>query len=598
MNAFSSRNNKLSCRNLFIFAFFLILPYLLNPAGFNLEGKQKNTTGEKRTSSQVSGAAIGAVIGAVGGTLICPPLGGIVGYIAGAAVGNVVGRMFGDKSDETTPTTTPEPTDQFKQDNISQDIEEGDAPGSDQSQGDSSDAIGKDIIDENGISLDEFPFELALNNPDVVLPEGLITNESKDLTSSLSPTEDSSEPEETEGESEGKSPGAENTEKIEQIKVELYNELLGAVDQMLEAQETYLNLLQMSKEGNPIPERSMQVALDNYLEKRGKVSVLKARLDDLAYRQQAENTVNQPYPTGPDTQNEAPATPNKSTYKDLKVGQDAFINVNTRLNFRDQPWGKIKGKLFPGEKVKILAFRGDWAFVEFNGYTGYVHADYLVGDKDKLSEVEEGVAIDGDAFPSEGGSDSSQPVKQVDTGAYPKIKYPDVSKISGKIIRMPIFNQNDSRLGRFPKGYCGPTTMQMIFAHYGVKVSRDYLALKRLPENGNKPVYEKGTGSYWPRMSGMAKHLGFKNTYITHGKSLQWLKEMTSRGQPVVVGVKGSVGGAYRTNGHITVVTGVDDQGNVYINDSAGGKLRKLSASNFMQIWSNSHNRIAMVMQK
>ena len=57
-----------------------------------------------------------------------------------------------------------------------------------------------------------------------------------------------------------------------------------------------------------------------------------------------------------------------------KIG---FVNVNTRLNVRNKPWGKIIGKLYDGDKLKIIAKEGDWLKIEYNGGYAYVHSNYV-----------------------------------------------------------------------------------------------------------------------------------------------------------------------------------------------------------------------------
>ncbi|NCB40129.1 MAG: hypothetical protein EOM80_15320 [Erysipelotrichia bacterium] len=54
-----------------------------------------------------------------------------------------------------------------------------------------------------------------------------------------------------------------------------------------------------------------------------------------------------------------------------------FVNVNTRLNVRTKPWGKIIGKLYDGDKLRIIAREGDWLKIHYNGKVAYVHSDYV-----------------------------------------------------------------------------------------------------------------------------------------------------------------------------------------------------------------------------
>lgn len=57
--------------------------------------------------------------------------------------------------------------------------------------------------------------------------------------------------------------------------------------------------------------------------------------------------------------------------------QIGFVNVKTRLNVRTGPWGKIIGKLYDGDKLKIVSKEGDWLKIEYNGGYAYVHSNYV-----------------------------------------------------------------------------------------------------------------------------------------------------------------------------------------------------------------------------
>lgn len=64
-----------------------------------------------------------------------------------------------------------------------------------------------------------------------------------------------------------------------------------------------------------------------------------------------------------------------------KAGAIGFVNVNTRLNVRTKPWGKIIGKLYDGDKLRIIAREGDWLKIHYNGGVAYVHSNYVeIGD--------------------------------------------------------------------------------------------------------------------------------------------------------------------------------------------------------------------------
>lgn len=60
--------------------------------------------------------------------------------------------------------------------------------------------------------------------------------------------------------------------------------------------------------------------------------------------------------------------------KELGYG---FVRVNTRLNVRTGPWGKIIGKLYDGDKLKVISREGDWLKIHYNGGVAYVHSHYV-----------------------------------------------------------------------------------------------------------------------------------------------------------------------------------------------------------------------------
>ncbi|HNX76001.1 MAG TPA: SH3 domain-containing protein [Candidatus Rifleibacterium sp.] len=66
----------------------------------------------------------------------------------------------------------------------------------------------------------------------------------------------------------------------------------------------------------------------------------------------------------------------------IKEGTIGYVNVNTRLNVRTAPWGKIIGKLYDGDKLRIVAREGDWLKIHYNGGYAYVHSNYVeVGEE-------------------------------------------------------------------------------------------------------------------------------------------------------------------------------------------------------------------------
>lgn len=142
--------------------------------------------------------------------------------------------------------------------------------------------------------------------------------------------------------------------------------------------------------------------------------------------------------------------------------------------------------------------------------------------------------------------------------------------------------------GQYPQGYCGPTSLQMVLQYYGVKKSRDYLALTNL---GSGSMYVPGHGSYYPRMVKMARYLGFKKSKMYTNRKLENLIQSIKSGRPQIVRFSGRInyidGTSYKpTTGHIVVVKGVNANGNLVIHDPGRGhKVRVMNQRQFLKNW-------------
>lgn len=56
---------------------------------------------------------------------------------------------------------------------------------------------------------------------------------------------------------------------------------------------------------------------------------------------------------------------------------EGVVWVGTSLNIRLSPWGRIIGRFTDGDRVRIIATRGDWYKIFWNGQIAYVHANYV-----------------------------------------------------------------------------------------------------------------------------------------------------------------------------------------------------------------------------
>ena len=76
---------------------------------------------------------------------------------------------------------------------------------------------------------------------------------------------------------------------------------------------------------------------------------------------------------------------------------------------------------------------------------------------------------------------------------------------------------------------------------------------------------------------------GLTGSKMEYGVSLDWLKTQTDNGKPVICSVIGDYGPGESPAGHIVVVTGVNSDGTVIINDPASGTEVHISGETFMK---------------
>ncbi|HNW37033.1 MAG TPA: SH3 domain-containing protein, partial [Candidatus Ozemobacteraceae bacterium] len=60
-----------------------------------------------------------------------------------------------------------------------------------------------------------------------------------------------------------------------------------------------------------------------------------------------------------------------------QVTLDGVVDVDTYLNIRTGPWGKIIGGLNNKVKVQIISKQGDWFQILYHGEIAYIHAYYV-----------------------------------------------------------------------------------------------------------------------------------------------------------------------------------------------------------------------------
>lgn len=314
-----------------------------------------------------------------------------------------------------------------------------------------------------------------------------------------------------------------------------------------------------------------------------------------------------------------PDTFEYATAVTFQLGQvNAKSAVNLRKRARVEKSNSIIGGLKPKQKVQILKKVGNWYYVNAGEKTGYVYSRYI----SKLNEFEEnwngGNITYDDVDPTPGTStESAASSSSTHSSASQDLLDNVIRGANGgvEVDHVPAFAQMgvdpydpNGGKGWRPQAYCGVTSFQMVMSYHGVEKSRDYYGLTNL-RTGDEMVksstakgqmYIKGKGSAYEPMVRMAKHLGYKNSEQVWKTSLSDLKSRISEGRPQIVSVRGKVkhmahtsrtgekdtGRSYHTNGHIIVVRGFTDNGNVIVNDPArGGKRRIMKASDFSKVW-------------
>lgn len=146
---------------------------------------------------------------------------------------------------------------------------------------------------------------------------------------------------------------------------------------------------------------------------------------------------------------------------------------------------------------------------------------------------------------------------------------PEKIDISSDVVagEIPLFLQWDERWGYayygddfFALTGCGPTCLSMVYC--GLSENTDmnpYAVAKRAEAEG---FYVEGSGSAWSMMTDLAKELGLTVNAVTFDET--HIKKELQNGHPVIC-IMGP--GDFTTTGHFIVLTGVDEDGNVHVND-------------------------------
>ncbi|WP_030107387.1 C39 family peptidase [Actinoalloteichus caeruleus] len=155
----------------------------------------------------------------------------------------------------------------------------------------------------------------------------------------------------------------------------------------------------------------------------------------------------------------------------------------------------------------------------------------------------------------------------------------------GTELAVPRYSQNVHR-GKYPEYggggevWCSPTSTTMLLEYWGVGPTEEDLSwiedgyVDPQVAHAARHTYDHdyaGAGN-WPFNTAYAAHFGLR-AHVTRLASITELEEHIMAGIPVITSVSFRAdeldGAGYGTNGHLFVVVGFDDEGNVIVNDPA-----------------------------
>ena len=168
-------------------------------------------------------------------------------------------------------------------------------------------------------------------------------------------------------------------------------------------------------------------------------------------------------------------------------------------------------------------------------------------------------------------SESTVPVSPVGRGA-------------GRTLDVPTFSQ-EVHIGHYPQwdnggeAWCSATSTAMVLRYWGVGPSAADLSWVSPPVDAGGGFSARNVFDYtddgagnWPFNTAYASRYGLQG-FVTRLRSLTEAEEFIRAGVPPVISVsfaKGDLDGAgYGTNGHLMVVVGFTESGDVVVNDPA-----------------------------
>jgi hypothetical protein len=164
----------------------------------------------------------------------------------------------------------------------------------------------------------------------------------------------------------------------------------------------------------------------------------------------------------------------------------------------------------------------------------------------------------------------------------------------GTTLDVPTYSQ-ETHIGQYPQwdnggeAWCSPTSTSMVVAYWGTGPSAEDTAwvdpsyADPQVDHAARNVYDynyDGAGN-WPFNAAYAATFGLES-FVTRLRSLTEAEQFIKAGIPLVVSVsfkKDELDGAgYGTNGHLMVIVGFDDNGDVVVNDPASHLVKSNGA--------------------
>lgn len=128
-------------------------------------------------------------------------------------------------------------------------------------------------------------------------------------------------------------------------------------------------------------------------------------------------------------------------------------------------------------------------------------------------------------------------------------------------------------------GMCGPASLKMVLAYYGMEKTEEELAKLCSTDS------ELGASDEGIKRAG--ESLGFK-TEIKNNSTFDDIQSWLDKKVPVIVNwfTRGRIDyqDSEVPDGHLSVVVGLDDE-YIYLQDPEIGNLRKIARDDFMKVW-------------